>query len=277
MELWYPKAKRDLFQSAGRFTLDMPWRGVLHTMEGSYAGSRVIYSRSGVAPQFSVELGQVYQHMPLDEAGRALVNLAGGVQTNLARAVQIEVAGYATRPWPTATITATRDLMIWIEAQTGIVPEAPLAFKPYPSSYGAANGVRMAPAQWNAFNAWCGHMHCPENLHGDPGAAPIDQLLIRPPKELRPMYDPPLGPIAAVWQEEGTGKVFAAISPDGAVYAWANGPGNSRAWYGNTAGKPYWGTRKVALIGARDDGQEGYMITATDKAVYRLPDGLDSL
>jgi hypothetical protein len=41
-----------------------------------------------------------------------------------------------------------------------------------------------------------------------------------PAPKVKPMYDPPLGPIAAVWQDEH-GKVLAAVNPNGDVYAWA--------------------------------------------------------
>lgn len=91
-----------------------------------------------------------------------------------------------------------------------------------------------------------------------------------PARKVEPMYDPPLGPIAAVWQDEN-GRVLAGVSPEGDVYAWAI------PWAGNVRGKPYWGDRKAARIGARDDGQPGYQITATDGAHYRLPDGIDQL
>lgn len=85
-----------------------------------------------------------------------------------------------------------------------------------------------------------------------------------PPQGVTPMYDPPLGPIAAVWQDEG-GRVLAAVSPDGHVFAWGV------PWVGNMAGQSWWGSRKAARIGARDDGREGYMVTATSGEKYRLP------
>lgn len=88
--------------------------------------------------------------------------------------------------------------------------------------------------------------------------------------EVRPMYDPPLGPLAAVWQDNQQ-RVIAAVSPDGEVYAWGC------KWVGNVKGKAYWLDRTAAAIGPRDDGQEGYMVTATTKETYRLPDGLDVL
>lgn len=83
-----------------------------------------------------------------------------------------------------------------------------------------------------------------------------------------PMYDPPIGPIAAVWQAE-TGNVVAAASPDGDVYAWGC------EWAGNVRGKPYWGDRKVARIGPPQRPGGIYTITATTAETYTLPDGMD--
>jgi hypothetical protein len=35
----------------------------------------------------------------------------------------------------------------------------------------------MSFAQWEAFKGVCGHMHVPENLHGDPGAIDFPKLI----------------------------------------------------------------------------------------------------
>lgn len=89
-----------------------------------------------------------------------------------------------------------------------------------------------------------------------------------PTTKVAPMFDPPLGPFAAAWFDENR-RVISAITPEGAVYFGT--------WYGNVAGKPYWGPRRAALIGARPDGQPGYRITATSGEQYDLPDGYDRL
>lgn len=81
-------------------------------------------------------------------------------------------------------------------------------------------------------------------------------------------YDPPIPPIAAAWLDD-QGRVISAATADGNVY-WGK-------WWGNVAGKDYWGARKAARIGARPDGVPGYRITATDGANYDLPDGRDKL
>ncbi len=83
-------------------------------------------------------------------------------------------------------------------------------------------------------------------------------------QEVRPMYDPPIGPIAGVWQDADA-KVLAAVSPSGAVYAWGV------PYVGGANDKSYFAGRTAAAIGPRDDGQPGYMITATSGERYRYP------
>jgi GH25 family lysozyme M1 (1,4-beta-N-acetylmuramidase) len=131
-----------------------------------------------------------------------------------------------------------------------------------------------APAPWRSWVLW---------QHTDKAQIPgitglcdesVGELTSNTPtiQAVKPMYDPPIGPIAAVWQRDGTGDVIAAVSPAGAVYAWGV------KWMGNTAGKDYWGNRQAAAIGPRPDGvMPGYRITATSGENYDLPDGLDKL
>lgn len=75
-------------------------------------------------------------------------------------------------------------------------------------------------------------------------------------------HNPPLE-IAATWLDGGC--VLAQVSPSGHVYAWG------MRWYGNVAGRSWWGDRVAADIGPRPDGAEGYRITATNGQTYDLP------
>jgi hypothetical protein len=131
------------------------------------------------------------------------------------------------------------------------------------------------PAPWTSYALW---------QHTDSARVPgvagaVDESFLIDPAALaaptaqvvRAMYDPPIGPIAAVWQNPD-GCVVAGVSPDGDVYAWGT------PWQGNVRGKSYWGNRKAAAIGPRDDGvTPGYLVTATSGEKYRLPDGMDKL
>lgn len=83
------------------------------------------------------------------------------------------------------------------------------------------------------------------------------------PVGVKPMYDPPLQ-VAAVWKDEA-GRVLAGISPGGHVFAWGT------PFYGNVAGRSWWGNRVAAAIGPRPDGLVGYRVTATTGQTYDLP------
>lgn len=176
--LWYPEAKRSLvLPGVGSFK-GGPNKGVLHTAESrSMSGVLNTYRATGSYPQLTVGT-TVEQHCPVNVAGTALQNLAGGVQTNLDGAVQIEIVWYANdiANLPEEIKDNLVKVMRWLKDVMGIQSVAPV-FKAYPSSYGANNGVRFSGAQWDSFNGWCGHQHVPENLHGDPGALDIQWFL----------------------------------------------------------------------------------------------------
>jgi hypothetical protein len=192
-DLWYPDALVAVFADAGEFT-GGPFKGLLHTTEGtSYAGAAKVYADNGVAPHFTPSFeGNVFrvrQHIPINRAAKALRNLSGGVQTNRDSVIQIEVVAFSditkaeqyhgirVDRLPAPYVAGLRKLMRWIEANAGVKRRCTVAFKPYPSSYGANNGVRMSAAVWDAYDGWCGHEHAPENLHGDPGNIDIAALL----------------------------------------------------------------------------------------------------
>ncbi len=78
------------------------------------------------------------------------------------------------------------------------------------------------------------------------------------------MYDPPLGPIAAVWQGPD-GSAIAAATPDGDVYAWGC------VYAGGVKGQVFWGDRKVAMIGPPKIPGKVYCITSTSGEDYNLP------
>ena len=183
MSDWCDFAKRDPFHDGGSFTGGPP-KGLLHTTEGSsYAGARSVYASKAVAPHFtaSYEGGkfQVWQHVPISLASRALVNKSGGVQTNRDHVIQIEIVGFAadSRPWIPAFLDGLARLMRWIETHAGVPRRSTVEYPPYPSSYGVSNGVRLSGAAWDSYSGWLGHMHAPENSHGDPGAFPIAYVL----------------------------------------------------------------------------------------------------
>jgi hypothetical protein len=156
---------------------------VLHTTEG---GSFPSYGGGGSAPTFTVKGKEVHQHFYANHSARALVNAAGGVDTNTLNVIQIELVGTCAKGgpglfWPGASdadLAGLVDLIDWL-TDTYDVPLVSTS-KPwlsYPSSYGSKSGQRMSFAEWEAFKGICGHQHIPENDHGDPGNFPIQRLI----------------------------------------------------------------------------------------------------
>jgi hypothetical protein len=168
-------------------TMD-PNCGVLHTTEGTtlpgYAGGATAPNYTAV-PDFQHKRLKWFAHFPDERSARALRNLRGGIETNTANAVQVELVGtcdpathkrWGKTPhiyWPEAPDWALRDLAHFVadmHRRHDIPIQGPAdVWTPYPESYGAG-GQRFTHARWRAFYGWCGHQHVPENVHGDPGA-----------------------------------------------------------------------------------------------------------
>lgn len=173
-----------------------PDKGVLHTTEGpSLPG----YKGGSEAPHLTLlpvpyrpgdwSAGHVtyYQHFDTDRPARALVHASGQTQTNNDGVLQYELVGTCqkNRPdlglfWPEApqwAIDGLAKALRWGEADRGIPANFANHWLSYPDSYGTGNGVRMTARDWDAFAGWCGHLHVPENDHGDPGLLPVAALL----------------------------------------------------------------------------------------------------
>ncbi|MFC8537954.1 peptidoglycan-binding protein [Streptomyces sp. NPDC057249] len=173
---------------------------VLHTTEGTGV---VSYSNGAAAPNITVlpsikaKKFVIYQHFALNRSARALVNAAGGVETNTLNAIQVELVGTCDPAhkktwgrlkagvdyiyWPEApawALDALAELIAWMHSHMGIPLKGPSKWPAYPSSYGSTS-ARMTFAEWNAFKGVCGHLHVPENLHGDPGNLPFAKILAK--------------------------------------------------------------------------------------------------
>lgn len=176
---------------------------VAHTTEGtgwpSYNGGSIAPNMTG-RPNFTTKRLEWRQHFPVDMSSRALENRPGGVETNTLNAFQVELVGTCdprTRDkwvlagldqdkhfiyWPEAPSWALRslaELVLWLEREHGIPAKGPegKTWLAYPASYGLDNPNRFTGAQWEAHYGWAGHMHVPEQIHGDPGALPFDTVL----------------------------------------------------------------------------------------------------
>ncbi|MDH6517726.1 hypothetical protein M2163_005292 [Streptomyces sp. SAI-135] len=170
---------------------------VLHTTEGrtlpTYSGGALAPNLTAV-PDLAAKRLHWYQHFDIETSSRALANLRGGVETNTLNVCQVELvgtcdpaihgkwktAGKAHIYWPDAPDWALRGVarfLAWMHEEHGVPLAGPGAWPAYPSSYGSKHGQRMSGRKWEAFKGVCGHMHVPENNHGDPGAIDFPRLL----------------------------------------------------------------------------------------------------
>ncbi|CAM5346107.1 hypothetical protein [Streptomyces aurantiogriseus] len=170
---------------------------VLHTTEGrnlpDYGGGASAPNLTAV-PDFANRRLRWYQHFDIDRSSRALVNLSGGVATNTLNVVQVEkvgtcdpathkkwqAAGLAHIYWPEApdwALAGVAEFLRWMNAQHGVPLTGPSRWPAYPTSYANGGGQRLSFDQWEAFKGVCGHMHVPENTHGDPGAIDFPQMI----------------------------------------------------------------------------------------------------
>lgn len=167
---------------------------VLHTTEGrtlpGYGGGGSAPNLTAV-PDLAAKKLRWFQHFDIETSSRALVNRPGGVATNTLNVCQVELVGtcdpvthreWGTSPhvyWPEAPEWVLAELAVflrWMNAQHGVPLSGPKSWPAYPGSYGATS-ARLTFAEWNAFAGICGHMHVPENVHGDPGALDFTRLL----------------------------------------------------------------------------------------------------
>lgn len=187
-----------------------------------------------IRPNIAAKTVDMRQHYPAGKSSRALVNLAGGVETNTLGVFQIELigtcdprykvsrkewgkAGVDYIYWPDAPdwlLKAIAPVFKWLDAEWpkfNIADAAPRGWAAYPSSYGLKAPQRMIGAEWrNAYGIF-GHQHVPENAHGDPGNFPIAKLVAIATGAVVPPVDPPTppdpAPQIAVWDLPSTWKI----------------------------------------------------------------------
>jgi len=203
--------------------------GCLPTTEGtSWPG----YDGGAVAPNLTanpVMSGrhlQWRQHFRLNTSSRALVNDAGGVETNTLNVVQVELVGTcnpANREhfgkrragvdyiyWPDApdwALEGLADFMRWCADNLGIPRTAVTTWLPYSNSSGNSP-ARLTAAEWRQATGWLGHQHVPENDHGDPGNIDIKHLLARARDEEKLPPTPPTPSMSG----EQHGAHFTAVA-----------------------------------------------------------------
>lgn len=203
MQNWHPSASRvQDFSAKYKGSTIVPNVVVIHSTEGTnWPG----YNAGGSAPHltimpdFAKKKLLIRQHFPFNKSSRALVNAAGGVETNTLNAIQIELISTcdpsAHASWTKKGVRHifTPDPPAWYQEELAKLfawmhlnmPKIPLkdaavrGWKAYPGSYGVNNKNRLTFSEWNNAYGFVGHQHVPENSHGDPGNFPIGPILKR--------------------------------------------------------------------------------------------------
>ena len=164
---WHAKAIRNQTSTGIGAFMAVPAKGVLHTTEGSS-----LPTYSGSQPHFTHDFkrGLLYQHIPVTSGALALKNLSGGVETNRAHAIQIELVGFAgeSHTWSDAHYARIAETMRWCEKHAGVAKQCSVTFR--------ADADHKVSG-WLQYRGWLGHQHVPENDHWDPGRFQIDKVL----------------------------------------------------------------------------------------------------
>ena len=153
--------------------LKHPPLGLLHTTQGPTIEGALSVFRTHYAPHFTVggdskKRGRILQHVPLGEMAAALMNAAGGVETNREVRVQIEIVGFcAAKAW--LPKEPTLSMLIALLAELRDAADIPLN---HPT-------VARNHEKWMHATGWVGHADAPENDHTDPGHLDYAALLAR--------------------------------------------------------------------------------------------------
>jgi hypothetical protein len=163
---WHPdaietQAKNPLAWSAGSPKI------VWHTTEGF---GLPMYNSS--QPHFTLnpKTGTLWQHVPIRGGAYALRNTTGGVETNRAHAIQVELIGFAREShlWSDDAYRNIAKLARWIEKHAGVPRQCTVVFR--------SDSNHKVPDYTN-YTGHLGHQHVPENDHWDPGLFQIRKVV----------------------------------------------------------------------------------------------------
>lgn len=171
-----PVATPKLVNQDGGSYIGVPWRVVWHTTQNSniqQAYNELVRER--FAAHFLVDENNTWQLLDLGRAARALRNKVGGVETNRANAIQIELVGFAERPKPAKLLARARVLALWL-ASAYQIPWTWPAGPCMPAKNGRDGNVHNRdPKIWYKAGGHYGHEHVPENIHWDPAFTRAEQ------------------------------------------------------------------------------------------------------
>jgi hypothetical protein len=105
----------------------------------------------------------------------ALAQPAAGPVVRPGDVFQIEICGFANN---IGFVSVMQEVADWLSEVRGTPKTCSVGFLRFDSSFGFNNGVRLSAEEWRTYAGHLGHMHAPENDHGDPGSPfPIDLIL----------------------------------------------------------------------------------------------------
>lgn len=260
-----------------------PPRAVWHTTE-SPAGADYFFSVAAYLIRVAAEPQVIYcpvtdrigQFGPLTQSARALKN-DGARRTNREGKVnvQVEVLGYASKPWTKGFDPATkpnyRKLLAANRAHG--VPDVWPAGKPPATATAAAKGPRSRTV-WQSTGGNYAHAHVPGNSHWDPGAidttiVPGTPPVVAPATPVKPTTpDKPQAPVARPSYEPFPGAGFFHAGRHSKVItamgrrlvaegcgAYRNGPGPNWTAVDRESYRRW--QRKLGYTGAAADGIPG--------------------
>jgi len=184
----YPEATWKGDGQSGGSYVGKPFRVVLHTTETAGVPG---YGNGATAPHITYvpKTRRWVQHTDFNTAARALRNVSGGVQTNRANALQVELVCYSakniadqssSRLW-VGDLTDDhyldlRNFLSWTYDAFDVASTWPEK-QAFSSREANASGFRMTGTEWNEFDGVCAHQHVPENTHWDTGALDWTKLM----------------------------------------------------------------------------------------------------
>ena len=181
---WFPGADRSVVGSSPGSYVSSPWKLIIHTTEGGSAeGAFSAYRANNTWPHATIDGTTIYQHLSTDTSGSALRNLSGGVETNRARAIQIEMVAYAGSPKSHAMLENVAAFCAWVEETHGVAHTWP-AGRPK----GSGGPHNRSTTLWTTESGYYGHSQAPESDHWDPGYLSDEELDILMGGVVTPIY-----------------------------------------------------------------------------------------
>ena len=180
---WLPNAKYEhipIEDAAGTYVANTAWKFINHSTEGppgSIAGTISLFRSSPAScPHLMIDpmgTGRRVQHIRLDRSACALRGGKDGWQTNRARAIQMEICGYARQAgdWPDDAIWQIADVIADVvlagyPINPDNTPDSTILRGTLATVY---SPQRMSGPTFHEFDGIAAHVYVPNNDHWDCG------------------------------------------------------------------------------------------------------------